>query len=262
MAVSRLSQQSLQQAFPKGNTFWDGTTATSAFDSLGSVTLASATNTITFTNIPQTYTHLHIRASLQANGPGASSYGDFAYFNSDSTESYQRHGLFGDGSGYLQHKKIDYEKWIVEDVIALTKESYRETSSKSPIFIAGLSMGGYGALRLGAKYPNVFKAFSGLSSVTMYKSLAQFLEHKEELDQQVIKPEDVLEILVQNKESLAPFRFDCGENDSLFDDNLALHHKLLENQIPHQFHKYAGEHSWEYWKTNIRETLLFFGAMI
>jgi hypothetical protein len=98
MAVSRLSQQSLQQAFPKGNTFWDGTTATSAFDSLGSVTLASATNTITFTNIPQTYTHLHIRASLQANGPGAGSYGDFAYFNSDSTESYQRHGLFGDGS--------------------------------------------------------------------------------------------------------------------------------------------------------------------
>jgi S-formylglutathione hydrolase FrmB len=171
-------------------------------------------------------------------------------------------GLFGDGSGYLQHKKIDYEKWIVEDVIALTKESYRETSSKSPIFIAGLSMGGYGALRLGAKYPNLFKAFSGLSSVTMYKSLAQFLEHKEELDQQVIKPEDVLEILIQNKESLAPFRFDCGKNDPLFDDNLALHHKLLENQIPHQFHKYAGEHSWEYWKTNIRETLLFFGAMI
>ncbi len=171
-------------------------------------------------------------------------------------------GLFGDGSGYLQHKKIDYEKWIVEDVIALTKESYRETSSKSPIFLAGLSMGGYGALRLGAKYPNVFKAFSGLSSVTKYKTLAQFLEHKEELDQQVIKPEDVLEILVQNKESLAPFRFDCGKNDPLFDDNLALHHKLLENQIPHQFHKYAGEHSWEYWKTYIRETLLFFGAMI
>jgi hypothetical protein len=98
MAVSRLSQQSLQQAFPKGNTFWDGTTATSAFDSLGSVTLASATNTITFTNIPQTYTHLHLKAYLQANGPGAGAYGDFAYFNSDSTESYRRHGLYGDGS--------------------------------------------------------------------------------------------------------------------------------------------------------------------
>jgi enterochelin esterase-like enzyme len=171
-------------------------------------------------------------------------------------------GLYGDGSAYLKHKNADYEKWIVEDVIALIKESYQETSSKSLIFIAGLSMGGYGALRLGAKYPNIFKAFSGLSSVTNYESLAQFLERKEELDEHVIKPEDVFEILLNNKESLGPFRFDCGENDPLFNENLILHQKLQENQIPHLFEVNPGEHSWEYWKTHIRETLLFFGGML
>jgi hypothetical protein len=65
MAVSRLSQQSLQQAFPKGNTFWDGTTATSAFDSLGSILVPSGgVTTITFSSIPATYTHLQLRMSL------------------------------------------------------------------------------------------------------------------------------------------------------------------------------------------------------
>ncbi len=85
-------------------------------------------------------------------------------------------GLFQDGSGYLTHQTADYEKWIVEDVPLLIRESYREVTNDSPFFIAGLSMGGYGALRLGAKYPKVFKAFSGLSSIMNFDELGQFVE--------------------------------------------------------------------------------------
>ncbi|MDP1815631.1 MAG: alpha/beta hydrolase-fold protein, partial [Leadbetterella sp.] len=80
-------------------------------------------------------------------------------------------GLLGDGSGYVPHKTENYEKWIVEDVIDVMKEQYTQITDKSPIFITGLSMGGYGALRLGAKYPHLFKAFSGLSSITHFEQL-------------------------------------------------------------------------------------------
>ena len=57
-------------------------------------------------------------------------------------------GLWGDGSAYLKHNGKDYEKWIVDEVPRLVSE-VTGNASDAPLFIAGLSMGGYGALRLG-----------------------------------------------------------------------------------------------------------------
>lgn len=57
-------------------------------------------------------------------------------------------GLFGDGSGYLPHSGCDFEKWIVEDVPAAVQESFPERAfDDGALFIAGLSMGGFGAKR-------------------------------------------------------------------------------------------------------------------
>ena len=92
MAVSRLSQQSIQNAFPKGNTVWDGTTATSAFDSLGSVLVPSGGQTsITFSNIPQTYTHLQIRGIAQDNRATYNTSSLMMRFNGDSGSNYSDH---------------------------------------------------------------------------------------------------------------------------------------------------------------------------
>ncbi len=171
-------------------------------------------------------------------------------------------GLFQDGSGYLTHQNADYEKWIVEDVIDLVKENYNEVIAQSPIFLAGLSMGGYGALRLGAKYPEVFKAFSGLSSITRFEQMGEFVESIELLKESVKTEENVIDILLSNKETLRPFRFDCGREDTLFEANQVLSNLLIENGIPHQFYVKEGAHCWEYWQNNIAETLLFFNDQI
>jgi hypothetical protein len=59
---------------------------------LGEFTLASAQSSITFSNIPQTYTHLQIRGHI--NAPD-----DWSYrFNSDSGSNYSAHLLYGGGS--------------------------------------------------------------------------------------------------------------------------------------------------------------------
>ncbi len=95
MAVSRLSQQSIQQAFPKGNTVWDGTTSTASMDSLGSVLLNSATNSITFSNIPQTYQHLVIRGVYL----GSATNDDVrVQVNGITSSVYAIHGLYGIGN--------------------------------------------------------------------------------------------------------------------------------------------------------------------
>jgi len=171
-------------------------------------------------------------------------------------------GLHGDGSGYLTHQTVDYEKWIVEDVIDVVREQFSVVNRESKIFITGLSMGGYGALRLGAKYPTVFHSFSGLSSITEFEQLSMFLEppdfHK--LKETVLKKEGVLECVLANKEKLPHFYFDCGSEDLLIDFNRSLHHQLTEHNVKHTYVEHPGAHQWTYWQTHIGESLLFFNG--
>ena len=102
MAVSRLSQTSLQNAFPKGNTVWDGTTNTSAFDSIGSVTLGTSATAITFANIPQTYTHLQIRGVTKCSGGASGGQSgvkiQVGNNSADTGFNYHYHWLSGNGT--------------------------------------------------------------------------------------------------------------------------------------------------------------------
>ncbi|MFN8355039.1 MAG: alpha/beta hydrolase-fold protein [Spirosomataceae bacterium] len=167
-------------------------------------------------------------------------------------------GLFGDGSGYLPHQNENYERWIVEDVIQAMLEQVYEVNAQSPVFLAGLSMGGFGALRLGAKYPQRFRAFSGLSSITHFEQLSQFVEDFNTLKNSTLEHDGVLDWILQNKDQLPPFRFDCGQEDNLLEANRALHHELNTHQIAHEYEEFAGGHSWDYWQTHLTDTLLFF----
>ncbi|MEK7276368.1 MAG: esterase family protein, partial [Chloroflexota bacterium] len=54
-------------------------------------------------------------------------------------------------SGYLPHAKQNFEKWIVEEVPDAALTSLPCVSADSPLFLCGLSMGGFGALRIAAK---------------------------------------------------------------------------------------------------------------
>jgi len=172
-------------------------------------------------------------------------------------------GLWGDGSGYLPHQDFNFEKWIVEDVIAAVKENITSVNDNSPIFIAGLSMGGYGALRLGAKYPHLFKGISGLSSITDVPQMKLFVEEDlESYKQADPNNESVFKLMQQNKTKLPPFRFDCGINDELIEHNRKLHKELNAEGIQHIYEEFEGKHEWIYWQTHLKDTLLFFDGLI
>ena len=169
-------------------------------------------------------------------------------------------GLWGDGSGYVKHEFADYEKWVVEDAIGSVTEINSCLSTNSPLFVAGLSMGGYGALRLGAKYAPLFKGISGHSSITDPNQLARFVQEPLETYGAPLQSEDanVFYWLNRNRENLPPLRFDCGTSDELIEDNRRLHRALETEDIPHQYHEFAGGHSWDYWGAHVADSLLFF----
>ncbi|QHV96495.1 alpha/beta hydrolase [Spirosoma endbachense] len=167
-------------------------------------------------------------------------------------------GLFGDGSGYVPHRDDNYETWIVEDVIEVVREQFSDVTASSPVYITGLSMGGFGALRLGAKYPQVFRGFSGLSSITHFDQLHGFVANFATLQRDALEQDGVLDWLLKNKAILPPFRFDCGEDDPLLSANRSLHESLVAHHIDHIYEEFAGAHAWDYWQTHIERTLLFF----
>ena len=171
-------------------------------------------------------------------------------------------GLYDDGSGYVPHKTANYERWIIEDVLQVVKEQFPQATDKSPICITGLSMGGFGAMRLGAKYPSLFRAFSGLSSITHFNQLGEFVENFDQLQSDALEQDGVWEYLLKNKDHLPPFRFDCGSEDILIEYNRELHKNLSINNITHTYQEFSGNHSWEYWEEHIADTLLFFNQCL
>lgn len=172
-------------------------------------------------------------------------------------------GLWGDGSGYLAHSGLDFERWIVEDVVQALFEKIQGVTKDSPLFIGGLSMGGFGALRIGAKYGKRFRGISAHSSITNLGQMSLFVEEDiANYRQQELADEDVFETIQNYRMDLPPLRFDCGTNDQLIEQNRLLHRQMLDAGIRHTYHEYPGAHEWSYWETHITESLRFFADQL
>ncbi|MEM8887518.1 MAG: alpha/beta hydrolase-fold protein [Bacteroidota bacterium] len=167
-------------------------------------------------------------------------------------------GLWGDGSAYFSHHDQSYDQWIVEDVPKAIKENITEAGSDSKLCIGGLSMGGYGALRLGAQFAEKFSAISGHSSITELEQMKLFVEEPIEEYTSFCKTPNVIDLMLQNKEILPELRFDCGNTDILIDANRKLHEQLEDENIPHQYEEFPGGHEWPYWQEHVAKSLKFF----
>lgn len=168
-------------------------------------------------------------------------------------------GLWGDGSGYLRHPDRDFERWIVEEVPWAARQLLPESlRPRTPLSIAGLSMGGFGALRIGAKYGReLFTGISGHSSITDFAQMKLFVS--DPLDRYGAPMDDrsVFQTILGHRDSLPPLRFDCGTEDPLLFDNRELHDRLESESIPHVYEEFAGGHEWPYWEAHLADTLLF-----
>lgn len=167
-------------------------------------------------------------------------------------------GLWGDGSGYLPHADADYSRWIVDEVPAAAGLVEPKCLS-APLMIGGLSMGGYGALRLGALHPERFAAISAHSSITDFRQMQGFVEETLRMFRLTMdQPTAVIDCMKLNASRLPPLRFDCGADDELVEHSRRLHQDLTAAGIPHSYEEFAGAHTWGYWHAHLADTLRFF----
>lgn len=169
-------------------------------------------------------------------------------------------GLSRDGSAYLTFPSgQDVERWIVDEVPAIAQLAAPGLSSNAKIAIGGFSMGGYGALRLGAKFPQRFDSVSAHSAITAIHEMANFVADplSDYLACTPVEELSPLHWMRRHRDRLPRIRFDCGVDDLLIEGNRALHAAMKADGIPHTYEEFPGGHEWPYWQKHIASTLRF-----
>ena len=170
-------------------------------------------------------------------------------------------------------KTSQYETFITKEVIAAVDKEYRTIKKREGRVIAGLSMGGHGAMFLSTRHPDLYCAAGSMSGVmnintSTWKVPADFRKLRRERFAQLLgEPKDTLNpypgytlvtMADDVKKSGLKIIFDCGVDDFLIEPNRDFHRRLLENGTPHDYIERPGGHTWEYWQNALPYQMIFF----
>ena len=166
---------------------------------------------------------------------------------------------------YLNSKdgKVRYEDFFIKEFMPQMEKKYRAEGTRATRGITGVSMGGYGALRLAFKYPNEFAAVSAQMPALIAelpKNIGSGPGSLGDLLGEVFGPPFDRAYFDRNNVfyfartgSVASLRqmkiyFNVGNNDDYgFEEGAQELDRLLTSRgIPHEFHIYPGRHSVEF----------------
>lgn len=174
-------------------------------------------------------------------------------------------------------KESQYETFISKEVVEKIETTYRAIKDKKGRLIAGLSMGGHGAMFIAARHPELYCAAGSMSGVMnidtrTWKVPEAFAK---------LRAENFARLLGSPKDTLNPYTdytvigmtdklkandvkliFDIGVDDFLIEPNRELHRRLLANGTPHDYTERPGKHEWAYWENALPYQMLFFDKVL
>lgn len=169
----------------------------------------------------------------------------------------------GKNSWYFDSKADaggNYETYISGELPAYIDNHFRTKPGKDFRSICGLSMGGHGALYLAFRHQDVFGAagsMSGVLDLMPFKNKYNIESIIGDTSVAAMEQHSDLQIAANNRISI-PVIIDCGINDPFIGVNRAMHAKLIELKIPHDYIERFGGHTWKYWGNAIGYQLMFF----
>ena len=170
--------------------------------------------------------------------------------------------------------KAKYESYIIKELMPKIQKDFNSSPARESNVIAGLSMGGHGALKFGLKYSDKFivaGSFSGAlkapewdkSTVPGWPLLGNsIMAAYGEKGSQTRSANDIYKFvnnMDDNARKSLPFIYlDCGTEDLLVTQNRDFAELLRKKRIPHEYRQLPGKHDWDYWK----KQLMSFGMMM
>ena len=170
-----------------------------------------------------------------------------------------------------------FETYVLDDVVADVEKQYRAIGTRHARAVAGLSMGGYGAMKFALKRPAQFLvagSFSGAFSLVRAGAPASpapppadetpFARTVRETVTAAYGPpgsearaaNDLFALAQQADVSRLPYLYvDCGTEDGLLRINREFAALLHERKVVFEYHELPGAHTWDYWDRQIGEFL-------
>jgi len=172
--------------------------------------------------------------------------------------------------------KDRYSDFFLQEFMPFIEKKYRVKGGRAGRAIGGISMGGFGALRMAFAHPQLFSSVSAQSPALILDS-PKDIEAAARSGSPVVRaltgvfgnPIEVAHWQANNPFVLArknrellhhlAIYFNCGQNDDYgFEKGAAaLDKQLTEEHIPHEYHSYSGDHSLTYFLSHLDETMEF-----
>lgn len=167
-------------------------------------------------------------------------------------------------SGFIND---DFESHIAKEIVEETRRMFPLSTQYEDTYIGGVSMGGFGAFRLGLKYANTFsKILSFSAAIHMFEFEPGDVRRQEIVDESKVfgdyyeavktdmNPSVCLDNLVKNKDLQLPKVYMiCGKQDNLIDANRSFHQKLVNAGIDVIYEEHDGIHSFSYWNDHVEK---------
>jgi len=159
---------------------------------------------------------------------------------------------------------VRYETHIAEEVVHYVDYYYHTRREPAGRAIAGLSMGGHGALSLAIRHPDVFGAAGSMAGGL---DLRPWKKNNWDLEGVLGKPRahwenweqySVVNLVSRLKKSKLQLIIDCGASDFFIEGNREMHRLLTDMKYPHEYTERPGEHNDAYWGRAVDFQVLFF----
>ncbi|MBR5322716.1 MAG: esterase family protein [Clostridia bacterium] len=167
---------------------------------------------------------------------------------------------------------VNYFTFVAKELPEVCRSYFKGISAKRKNnFIAGLSMGGYGALKTALTYPEDFAGCASLSGSLDITRKGRPTNIKEWRGNFGFDLPDALALegsendiyalarkLIKKNASFPKLFLWCGSDDVIIKFNRDYSQFLTENNIPHVFKESEGDHTWKWWDLHIQDVLEFF----
>ncbi|MGB9071576.1 MAG: alpha/beta hydrolase family protein [Terriglobales bacterium] len=158
-----------------------------------------------------------------------------------------------------------FEDFIAKDLVVEIDHRYRTIRERQGRAIAGLSMGGYGAMKFALKYPEEYSFAGSLSgALDAARDLAdQVAEYHDQLikvlgkgDNPARGENDVFALLKKTDPAQVPYLYlACGSADRFLRINREFVKELSAHKIAYEYHETSGGHDWPYWDRAVQPML-------
>lgn len=163
-----------------------------------------------------------------------------------------------------------YWQFISEEVPAVAGALFSLSSNRNDNFVAGLSMGGYGAFKLVLTHPERFAAAASLSGGLDIRNkvslnnprndetrLASLRNIFDDLNKVTGSQHDLIALAKKAARRSVRLRLYqcCGTEDFLYRENIYFRDEIRKLPFDLTYEEGPGEHNWAYWDMTIQRAL-------